>query len=722
MVNMKDIARLAGVSHGTVSNVINKKGNVSIDKIHLVEEAAAQLGYNLNAQAQQLRKEHLQQVAIILPNVLLDGYHDFYTTLNRLLTSEGYNTELLLTDSIPTKEKECIQDALQGRPEYIVAISSLAEAAEFYDVNTQVILVNQPQVKPLRQQYVFSFDYKSAVDAIVTKLRELKHDTVAVFADPVNTPADRFFIDTLNISNTSKDIKFTVFSYDTRLAHNGAVDILSSEPGFDAILTLDPHRAEILGDAKTLIDKSCPTIITLASKRVMPSYEPVKFEMDFSLLARRVFERITTESILDNPVQLVPVYGFSQLNIQKHIKQRGEITLATLTSPSSDVLQVLAPHFYNCTGIKLKIIALPYNELFDMTSSYSLPFDLIRMDIAWKSVLQKKLCRSLNGFEPQLADIKKSILPSIYSAYIKPGDENNLLPFDPSIQLLFYRKDLFEDVKIRRMYYESYHQQLEVPRSFKEYNQLAAFFTRKINPSSPTQYGTTMTFGSAMVAACDFLPRMRNQGKEFFDPTGRIKVNTPEIVDILRTYTDLKDYSCPDVHFWWNDSMESFANGSTAMTIVFANHASKIINSRNSVVFDKVGTAMIPGGSPLLGGGCIGISNQSNNIDFCLEFLHWVYSDSIANLIALLGGHSPVASVYSNEEILSLYPWFRDISQHFQVGSRITLHPEYTNFDSFRFEQILGLAVRSASMGVMSHEDALEFAQNQYEKEYGFRE
>ncbi|WP_152160018.1 LacI family DNA-binding transcriptional regulator, partial [Streptococcus pneumoniae] len=29
MVTIKDIARVSGVSHGTVSNVLNKKGNVS---------------------------------------------------------------------------------------------------------------------------------------------------------------------------------------------------------------------------------------------------------------------------------------------------------------------------------------------------------------------------------------------------------------------------------------------------------------------------------------------------------------------------------------------------------------------------------------------------------------------------------------------------------------------------------------------------------------------
>ena len=51
MATIKDIARLAGVSHGTVSNVINGNGNVSSAKILAVQKAAQELGYAMNARA-----------------------------------------------------------------------------------------------------------------------------------------------------------------------------------------------------------------------------------------------------------------------------------------------------------------------------------------------------------------------------------------------------------------------------------------------------------------------------------------------------------------------------------------------------------------------------------------------------------------------------------------------------------------------------------------------
>ena len=56
MPTINDIAKEAGVSHGTVSNVLNKTGKVSIEKIQLVENAIKKLGYVPNVQAQRLRQ------------------------------------------------------------------------------------------------------------------------------------------------------------------------------------------------------------------------------------------------------------------------------------------------------------------------------------------------------------------------------------------------------------------------------------------------------------------------------------------------------------------------------------------------------------------------------------------------------------------------------------------------------------------------------------------
>ena len=57
MATIKDIAKEAGVSLGTVSNVLNKKHNVSLEKINLVNDAIKKLGYQKNIQASFLKSE-----------------------------------------------------------------------------------------------------------------------------------------------------------------------------------------------------------------------------------------------------------------------------------------------------------------------------------------------------------------------------------------------------------------------------------------------------------------------------------------------------------------------------------------------------------------------------------------------------------------------------------------------------------------------------------------
>ena len=60
MPTIKDIAKEAGVAQGTVSNVLNGRGNVSSDKIILVEQACAKLGYTMNQRAKAAGSNHTQ--------------------------------------------------------------------------------------------------------------------------------------------------------------------------------------------------------------------------------------------------------------------------------------------------------------------------------------------------------------------------------------------------------------------------------------------------------------------------------------------------------------------------------------------------------------------------------------------------------------------------------------------------------------------------------------
>lgn len=77
--SIKDVARVAGVSVGTVSNVLNRPDFVSESTRQRVLDAMNELGFVRNATARQLRAGHSQTVGV----VVLDLANPFYTGIVR---------------------------------------------------------------------------------------------------------------------------------------------------------------------------------------------------------------------------------------------------------------------------------------------------------------------------------------------------------------------------------------------------------------------------------------------------------------------------------------------------------------------------------------------------------------------------------------------------------------------------------------------------------------
>lgn len=77
--NIRDVAERAGVSVGTVSNVLNHRDKVSPDAVRRVREAIAELGYVRNDAARQLRIGRSSTVGL----VVLDVRNPFFTDLAR---------------------------------------------------------------------------------------------------------------------------------------------------------------------------------------------------------------------------------------------------------------------------------------------------------------------------------------------------------------------------------------------------------------------------------------------------------------------------------------------------------------------------------------------------------------------------------------------------------------------------------------------------------------
>ena len=119
---MKDVAREAGVSLGTVSKVIN---GIPVGEQYRrkVEAATKKLGYQVNNYARGLKTNKTNCVALVMPSLR----HPFFAALTDELTNClmrcGYRSLLMTTNYDSVAEKNCFQLAQQNKIDGIIALS-----------------------------------------------------------------------------------------------------------------------------------------------------------------------------------------------------------------------------------------------------------------------------------------------------------------------------------------------------------------------------------------------------------------------------------------------------------------------------------------------------------------------------------------------------------------------------------------------------------------------
>jgi len=104
MATIKDVAKLAGVSIATVSNVLNGGRYVSPELRSAVLQAVRTLGYVPNGVAQSLRSRKTQTLGLIVPDITNPFFSGLVQALERSARDRGY--QMLLCNSEENAELE----------------------------------------------------------------------------------------------------------------------------------------------------------------------------------------------------------------------------------------------------------------------------------------------------------------------------------------------------------------------------------------------------------------------------------------------------------------------------------------------------------------------------------------------------------------------------------------------------------------------------------------
>jgi len=140
-----DVAKAAGVSIATVSNVLNRR-NVPLaeETILKVEKAAKSLGYRRNTMAASLSRKKTFELGLVLPG--FGGYYgDFAQVMQDIVHQCGYHLSVYSSSGQPELEKRHLETLLQRRVDGLFC-HGLAMSADltrqFVGEGTPLVLFN----------------------------------------------------------------------------------------------------------------------------------------------------------------------------------------------------------------------------------------------------------------------------------------------------------------------------------------------------------------------------------------------------------------------------------------------------------------------------------------------------------------------------------------------------------------------------------------------------
>lgn len=736
MATIKDVAKLAQVSHGTVSNVIKGIHGVSLDKVKRVEEAIKVLGYKPNVYARGLKSNKTKNVGIVIPNIFDPAFVQIYTSIKRVLDEHDYMTSLHVTNEIIANENKIIRMAESGMfSGLVIATCQPSNYQPFKDLlGAGINIVTfERSVKGLDCDYV-GFDNYQHINGTVKDLISQGYKAIALITGPKSYTSESQCIKAYK--DAIKDVQQPIMArtnYDKESAFKASFKLLRQETPPDAIITSSIQLAEGLMGAisyakaglskiprvfslseDTWSDNSYSEITKLSRQTYKMGETIANIVLDnFNNQPFNSHKKAMIESNNNQRLELAEQQNINPINT---FRQTDKIRAIMLAGEASYATESLINDFKSKSGIDVELHTYDYEQIYDVIKEQAKDsfYDIFLVDIPWlDEFIQTGVLTNLDAFVQRHPELLESIVPEIVDDFAKNDDSCYAVPYLFCNQILFYRKDLFEDTKYKRMFYEQYKSELRPPQNWIEFNAVGKFFTKEFNEESPTEYGTTLGGSYSSAAYCEFLPRMWAFGGDIIDKNGQVILNSSQNINALKNYCDSYKYADPSSKdFWWNEQVDEFAQGRAAMMVLFSAHASDITDRSKSVVVGEVGYDSIPGGIPLLGGWSLGINNNSKNKEEAFEFIRWACNQEIAIPSTILGGFAPCKNFYYSSELASIYPWVsKSLEDYQKTSKRVSYNlPNGKHVSVIQCEKIIAKAVRDAITSQITPEDALKVA------------
>ncbi|WP_055047186.1 ABC transporter substrate-binding protein [Devosia sp. A16] len=258
--------------------------------------------------------------------------------------------------------------------------------------------------------------------------------------------------------------------------------------------------------------------------------------------------------------------------------------------------QAAADAFTKETGITVNFVEVPYQGVFDKLTaeiaSGTSNYDVATIDVVWNAAF----AGHVEDLSDLFTDAVKADIPPALLADAKVDGKLIAMPAWANAEIVFYRKDLWEDPANQAAFKAQYGYDLAPPATWQQWRDMAKFFTKD------------GMFGTDVIGATseEWMAEVLQAGSPgvILDDAGNVILDNQAHIDALENYRAplCADKSAPDnaLEINWGEAQNLFYQGQTAMMKFWA-HAYRM-TPEDSKIAGKVGVApMIAGPAGIAG-------------------------------------------------------------------------------------------------------------------------
>lgn len=673
------------MSVGTVSNMLNGKGGVSDEKYDKIQEAIEELSYKPNYMAQNLKKHKGKVIGVLLPS-LEEPYNDIYQGIADVLDMNNYILILKLTQNNIVLENHFLEQLLyigmvgaiivpcdqRNKEKYgklqdqgikIVMVERKLEGIDFSNVlfeNKQLIfditnsLIEENPYREIRLMVgkkEFSNE-QDCVEGYLAARENREQDIIVIEETRKEAVFERIYQKLIEGERFPECVITSSMEFATHLSE--VCNILKLKLEIHSIVGEKWYTTDLYKD-----------ITQYGRNAILMGKEAGK------LLASIMKSRGEIEN---RSIYIHPKRNYRNTGMEIHTMPMRSLRVLAFQCDATDALEKLSCAFRNITGIRVEFDKLEYSslrkELYIQTRGKKTDYDIIMMDLPWiRSVLSENYLENIKEWAKRdnfLANFPSGIRQDFYR-----GDCGvHLIPIIATIQMILYRKDVFNDRDIKKQFQKQYGYELMPPKTWTNFNTIAEFFDKKTNVNSPFQYGTAATALEPVGLINEFLPRQWAFHGRIADKWGKLVIDSEENQRALDNLVKTFQFVPKEAEgYFWDELFKMLLYGEIPIVQGFASHYQPGKHSQNGDTYEKyIGQLPLPGGKTMLGGWALGINRYSDRIKESYEFLKWNLNDKVAITNLRLCGCLPTVSVIRDETLRGSYPWLNLVDEKFQIG------------------------------------------------------